>query len=248
MVLELVEKLDGKDHKIEGLSFGGGPASIKLPETVDKLLPGIPAGQGYGLTGSFLLSLSAIHLLRTLGVPRPSAKTDLGFRLAPTSADPLSRSQKPTPWPHPSPEPTTLHDLHPAASLLPSPKSRSSTRTRGRPSLRAASARSASRVLKLRSGTGRTRKPARSRSPRTGGSSREFSAWISGAASQLTPVTSCSGDVGFVDKEGFLYISDRAKDVVRLPSSSPSGADAELTSNSQSTDHPRRREHRFWSD
>lgn len=46
MVLELVEKLKGKDHKLEGLSFGGGPASIKLPETVGKMLPGIPAGQG----------------------------------------------------------------------------------------------------------------------------------------------------------------------------------------------------------
>lgn len=46
MVLELVENLKGKDHKLESLSFGGGPASIKLPETVGKILPGIPAGQG----------------------------------------------------------------------------------------------------------------------------------------------------------------------------------------------------------
>lgn len=52
MVMELVEQLSGSKHKLEGLSFGGGPASVRLPETVEKFLGGnVPAGQGYGLTG-----------------------------------------------------------------------------------------------------------------------------------------------------------------------------------------------------
>lgn len=51
MVLELVEELKGGDHKLEGLSFGGGPASIMLPETVEKHIPGLAPTQGYGLTG-----------------------------------------------------------------------------------------------------------------------------------------------------------------------------------------------------
>jgi acyl-CoA synthetase (AMP-forming)/AMP-acid ligase II len=49
MVMELVELLEGEDHALEGLTFGGAPASSRLPETVARFVPGVPAGQGYGL-------------------------------------------------------------------------------------------------------------------------------------------------------------------------------------------------------
>jgi hypothetical protein len=61
------------------------------------------------------------------------------------------------------------------------------------------------------------------------------------AARELTRFW-CSGDVGYVDDEGFLYISDRAKDIV---SSCPSRSSLSQAHPRRPSDYSRRREHRL---
>ena len=50
MALELVERVaalsGGKRNALEGLSFGGGPASVRLPDSVEATLPGVYSSQG----------------------------------------------------------------------------------------------------------------------------------------------------------------------------------------------------------
>ncbi|KAM0746229.1 AMP-dependent synthetase and ligase [Meredithblackwellia eburnea MCA 4105] len=51
MAIELIEEFAKQGgHVLEGLSYGGGPASVKLPENIKKTFPEVNPGQGYGLT------------------------------------------------------------------------------------------------------------------------------------------------------------------------------------------------------
>lgn len=49
--MQMYEQLDPKKKlKIEGFSFGGGPAAERLPGDVRRKLPMVSPAQGYGLT------------------------------------------------------------------------------------------------------------------------------------------------------------------------------------------------------
>lgn len=51
LVMQMYEQLDPKKKlKIEGFSFGGGPAAERLPGDVRRKLPMVSPAQGYGLT------------------------------------------------------------------------------------------------------------------------------------------------------------------------------------------------------
>ncbi|GAA6059165.1 hypothetical protein JCM10212_005510 [Sporobolomyces blumeae] len=51
LVMQMYEHLDpNKGIKVDGFSFGGGPASTRLPKDVKDKLPAVSPAQGYGLT------------------------------------------------------------------------------------------------------------------------------------------------------------------------------------------------------
>jgi acyl-CoA synthetase (AMP-forming)/AMP-acid ligase II len=51
LVMQIVEQLDpNKPLKLDGFSFGGGPAAARLPGDVRRKLKNVSPAQGYGLT------------------------------------------------------------------------------------------------------------------------------------------------------------------------------------------------------
>lgn len=60
LVAQILDEIDrqGRWNEVvlEGISYGGGPPSSKLPSVTKKRIPNAMAGQGYGLTGALVSS------------------------------------------------------------------------------------------------------------------------------------------------------------------------------------------------
>lgn len=68
LVAQILDEIDrqGRWNEVvlEGISYGGGPPSSKLPAVTKQRIPNAMAGQGYGLTGESVCLLS--HVLPVL--------------------------------------------------------------------------------------------------------------------------------------------------------------------------------------
>ncbi|SCV72538.1 BQ2448_4075 [Microbotryum intermedium] len=155
MVLEIVDLLSKEGHALEALSFGGGPASSRLPEMVKKSIGEVPASQGFGLTETNSVATSVA------GEEYAKRPTSCGL---------------PTPV-------TRLRIIDPATNEeLPTGKT-------GEICIHGPN---------IAEGYYRNEKATKEAFTEDG--------WFK------------SGDMGHVDEEGYLYISDRAKDIVSFNS------------------------------
>ncbi|SGY68549.1 BQ5605_C004g02897 [Microbotryum silenes-dioicae] len=151
MVLEIVDRLSRQSHALEALSFGGGPASSRLPEMVKKSIGEVPAGQGFGLTetNSVATSVAGEEYVKrptSCGLPTPVTRLKI--------IDPATYEELPT-------GKTGEICIH---------------------------------GPNIAEGYYRNEKATKEAFTEDG--------WFK------------SGDMGHVDEEGYLYVSDRAKDII----------------------------------
>ncbi|BGP05563.1 hypothetical protein JCM10049v2_001369 [Rhodotorula toruloides] len=157
-ILDELDRLDAWDRvKLEGLSYGGGPPSSRLPQESKRRLPNASAAQGYGLSevNSVATGFSGDdYIMRptSCGLPPPVVQLRI---IDPSSPQPAS-----------------------AAPSLP-------TGTIGEVCIFGPN---------VAQGYWRDEESTRKAFDEEG--------WFR------------SGDLGYVDEEGFLYIADRAKDII----------------------------------
>ncbi|CEQ39336.1 SPOSA6832_00846, partial [Sporobolomyces salmonicolor] len=180
MVMQLIEHLEPSGElKLDGFSFGGGPASTRLPSDVKKKLPEVSAAQGFGLTGRLLRfygmsgALLTAHvmcaevnsvatsfagddyILRPASCGLAAPNVDLKI-IPPESKKPVSDS--------PSLAPNEIGEICIAGANVAEGYYNDEKATK---------------------------------------EAFEADGWFK------------SGDLGYLDEDGFLYIADRAKDIVR---------------------------------
>lgn len=185
LVAQILDEIDrqGRWNEVvlEGISYGGGPPSSKLPAVTKQRIPNAMAGQGYGLTGESVCLLSPVLqvgavLLTRSGPTQRSTRSPRRLSVTTTSSVSLAhtlsgRANNPD------------HGLFMQVLLLvarrrPSSRSRSSTPIRNalsrnkRLTRPARLAKCASSVRTSRKGIGETRPPPGKRSTRTAGSAR----------------------------------------------------------------------------
>lgn len=200
MALELVERVkalkgDGT-HPLEGLSFGGGPASVMLPNNVESMLPGLAPGQGYGLTGE---SGAVTESLPQLLTDEYRARTETNAVITSVAgADYAERKliglgvvmvAQPG---HPVEIPPATG---PTSCGLPSPVTE----------------------LKIMSDSGETLPSGQTGEIVVRGPQIAVGYWKNDKATREAFDEEGwfkTGDIGYLDKDGFLHIADRAKDII----------------------------------
>ncbi|GAA5863277.1 hypothetical protein JCM1840_007466 [Sporobolomyces johnsonii] len=158
MVMQLVEHLEPSGElKLDGFSFGGGPASTRLPGDVKKKLPDVSAAQGFGLTEVNSVATSFAgndYILRPASCGLAAPNVDLKI-IPPESKKPVSDS--------PSLAPNEIGEICIAGANVAEGYYNDEKATK--------------EVF-------------------------EADGWFK------------SGDLGYLDQDGFLYIADRAKDII----------------------------------
>ncbi|BGP37471.1 hypothetical protein JCM10450v2_001377 [Rhodotorula kratochvilovae] len=158
-VMQILEELpaDAKGVKLEGLSYGGGPPSSRLPEEARKRLPAATTSQGYGLTevNSVATAFAGDDYLArptSCGLPPPAVLLKI---IPPSAPMPISAA--------PALKPGEIGEI-----CIQGPN--------------------------VAQGYWRDEDATRKAFDAEG--------WFR------------SGDLGYIDEEGFLYIADRAKDII----------------------------------
>ncbi|GAA5928967.1 hypothetical protein JCM1841_006433 [Sporobolomyces salmonicolor] len=158
MVMQLIEHLEPSGElKLDGFSFGGGPASTRLPSDVKKKLPEVSAAQGFGLTEVNSVATSFAgddYILRPASCGLAAPNVDLKI-IPPESKKPVSDS--------PSLAPNEIGEICIAGANVAEGYYNDEKATK---------------------------------------EAFEADGWFK------------SGDLGYLDEDGFLYIADRAKDII----------------------------------
>ncbi|GAA5949329.1 hypothetical protein JCM21900_005606 [Sporobolomyces salmonicolor] len=158
MVMQLIEHLEPSGElKLDGFSFGGGPASTRLPSDVKKKLPEVSAAQGFGLTEVNSVATSFAgddYILRPASCGLAAPNVDLKI-IPPESKKPVSHL--------PSLAPNEIGEICIAGANVAEGYYHDEKATK---------------------------------------EAFEADGWFK------------SGDLGYLDEDGFLYIADRAKDII----------------------------------